>query len=136
MKKMILFFTTILTMMILSTVAFATEIAQVPEVEIFSKLAELILNWGAMGSLAKGMIIVTIAVQAIKQISDFKYKNLLVSILSVAYGIFQVMVNDVSFGSAFVTVLVSGGGAIVIYNAAKPFLKSIPFLKFLNLGSK
>lgn len=134
--KPFLVFTTLILTALFSLAALATGIAPVPEVDLFAKLAELVLNWGSLGSLAKGMIIVAILTQGMKQITDFKYKNLMVVIFSVAYGVLQMMVSDVSLSSAFVTVLVSGGGAVAIYNVAKPFLKSMPFLDFLKLGSK
>lgn len=117
-------------------VSFAQVLPPVPEVDLFEKIADLILNWKSMGTIAKGSVIVMVLTQIVKQVKDFKYKNVLVALLAIAYGVFEAMTGDVSVKSAIVTVMFSGGGAVFLYNALKPFLKSIPFLDFLNLGSK
>lgn len=130
-------FSLILTLMnVFVGVTFAQEIGTVPEVDIFEKVAELILNWESMGTIAKGSLIVMILTQVVKQISDFEYKNIVVAVLAIAYGVFEALVGDVSVGSAIVTVMFSGGGAVFLYNALKPILKKIPFFSFLNLGSE
>lgn len=118
--------------------SFANELPQIPEADLFAKLAELILNWGALSSMMKGSLIVIILTQVVKQLSDeFKYKNLLVAIFSVLYGVFQLLAGDVSSTlGAVVSVLFTSGGALLLYNALKPFLKNVKFLSFLDLGKR
>lgn len=130
--KFILF----ICMLLVTTMAFATGLAPVPEVDLFAKLSELLMSWSSLGSLSKGVLIILILTQIIKQMTDFEYKRLLVVILSVIYGVFQLMIGDTSFGSAVVITLISGGGAVALYVVCKPFLKSFSFLDFLKLGKK
>ena len=124
----------VLLVMIMPILGYAQGLAPLPEIDLFAKLAELLMSWGSLGSLAKGSIVILILVQIAKQMTDFKYKRLLVALFSVAYGVMQMMISEVSLSSAMIAVLISGGGAMVIYSAAQPFLKSIPFFDFLKLG--
>jgi hypothetical protein len=108
--------------------AFAVE-ASVPEINPLTALGELVLNYNGLSSMAKGILFVNILVQVVKQTSDFQHKRLLVVLFSVVYGVLEYMSAGGNFVSAFVAVLISGGGAMALYEVAKPLLKNISFLK-------
>jgi hypothetical protein len=108
--------------------AFAVE-ASVPEINPLTALGELVLNYNSLSSMAKGILFVNILVQVVKQASDFQHKRLLVVLFSVVYGVLEYMSAGGNFVSAFVAVLISGGGAMALYESAKPLLKNISFLK-------
>lgn len=116
---------------------FASEVVTIPEVDLFEKISELILNWGALSSIAKGSLVIMILAQAIKQYAkEFKYKKLLVAVLSIAYGVFSLLVDGTSVGASIAMVLISYGGAPMLYDALKPILKKIKFFDFLELGKR
>lgn len=119
-------------MLLMTGMAFAQSI-EIPEVNVLEKLGNLVLNWNAMSDLMKGSIIVMVIAQVIKQASHFKYKRFLVVILSVIYGVGQMVIGGEGLGGAIVSVLVSGGGAMAIYESLKPLLKNI---SFLQIGDK
>lgn len=115
---------------------FGQDIQPLPDVNIFEQIASLVMNWGAMGDLAKGSVIVMVLAQVVKQVKDFEYKNLVVAVLSVLYASIQVAISGSSISVAVTTALFSMGGAVLIYNALKPILLKIPALSFLKLGKK
>lgn len=125
MKFFILVFCMIFAAM---STALAVE-GSVPEINPLLALGELILNYNGLSSMAKGILFVNILVQVVKQASDFEHKRLLVVLFSVVYGVLEYMSAGGSFVSAFVAILVSGGGAMALYEVAKPLLKNISFLK-------
>jgi hypothetical protein len=106
----------------------------VPEVNPFETLAELISNWGSMSGLAKGMVFVLVTVQIVKQASDFQHKRLVVLLASIMYGIGQLVMAGQSVSASIIAVLVSGGGAMALYEFIKPALKKYKFFSFLELG--
>ena len=114
----------------------ATAFAQivVPEINVWEQISQLALNWGSMTTLAKGTLFVLIATQLVKQATDFEYKRVLVALLSIAYGVFQKLTGDMSLSAAVMSVLISMGGAMMLYEALKPFLREIPFFSFLKLS--
>lgn len=117
-------------------VAMAQSGVAVPDVNALEKLGELVLNWSTMSDLSKGVLFVLILVQVLKQSVDFPYKRLAVVFLSILYGAGQLILGGESALSATMAVLVSGGGAIALYEALKPILKKIPFLQKLKLGKE
>jgi len=125
----------IATLMMMATLAFAQSMG-VPDANPLQKLGELVLNWENLSSLMKGSLAVLILVQVIKQVTDFKYKRLLVTLLSIGYGVLQMLIGDANLSQAIIAVLISGGGASALYEVLKPFLRSIPLFDFLKLGDK
>lgn len=124
---------TLLVATVFTFAVFFTSIAlaqpTVPEINPLTAIGELIMNWGGMSDLAKGVLFVNIMVQVIKQAVDFQYKRTLVVVFSVIYGIAQMVMGGESAMGATVAVLVSGGGAMALYEVLKPLLKKIKFLK-------
>jgi hypothetical protein len=92
---------------------------EVPSVDPLFALIELIKNWRAVGPVAAGMTLVTILVQLAKLFPDFKYSRLAVTVLSVAYAGFFHVAAGLSVVNALVMALITGGGAIAIYEAFK-----------------
>ena len=109
--------------------------AIVPEINPLEKLGELITNWSAMSDLSKGVLFVAIVVQVLKQAVDFQYKRLAVVVLSLLYGVGQLVLGGESALAATVSVLISGGGAMLLYEALKPILKKFAIFSKLKLGN-
>jgi len=107
----------------------------VPEVNVLEQLGQLVIGWSALGAIAKASAFVLITVQVMKQAS-FKYKRIAVIVMSIVYGVLQLVIGGESPVAASMAVLVSGGGAVALYNALKPLLKKVKFLSFLDLGKE
>jgi hypothetical protein len=118
----------VVALALMTGMAFAQGI-EVPPINVLEELGKLVLNWNTLPDLMKGSVIVMILVQVVKQAKDFKYKRFLVVALSVLYGVGQMVLGGESLSAAIVAVLVSGGGAIALYEALKPLLKNVNFLK-------
>lgn len=115
----------------------ASEIIALPEVDVFEKIASLMANWSNLTPILKGSAIVVIVAQIIKQyVKGFKYKKILIAILSCLYGVFSLLVDGTSVGASIAIVLISYGGAPMLYDALKPFLKKYKFFDFLDLGKR
>lgn len=124
-----------ISLSLISFMAFGQAIEPLPEVNIFEQLGALVLSWASLSSLAKGSIAVLILTQVVKQVSDFEYKNVVVTLMSVIYAVIQMMIDGTTSTAAITMALFSMGGAVLIYNAIKPALLKIPFFSFLKLGS-
>lgn len=113
---------------LLPVVAYAVDVPIVtPEVEPFSALMSLIMQWKTIGPLAGGAMGIAIAVQLLKQfVGDaFQYKRLAVTALGVIYGVVLAMSKGMGAVEAIVTALLVSGGAVAIYEAVKPVLKKL-----------
>jgi len=124
----------LLTLIALSLLAFTGlaygQSMELPDVNVLEQLGVLVLSWKGMTGIAKGSIIILILVQIVKHLkADFKAKRLLITVLSIAYGAVQMIMNGASVSAALVGMLVAGGGAIAIYEAIKPLIKNVPFIK-------
>jgi hypothetical protein len=97
----------------------------VPVVDPLLALIELVKNWRAAGPVAAGMTLVTILVQVLKMFPDFKYNRIAVTVLSVAYAGFFHVAAGLSIVNALVMALITGGGAIAIYEAFKGLSKAL-----------
>lgn len=116
---------------------FANDILNPPEVDIFEQIATLATNWKMLTPVLKGSAIVVILTQIVKQyFKDFKYNKILVAVLSCVYGVFSLLVDGSSVGASIAMVLISYGGAPILYDALKPFLKKYKFFDFLKLGKR
>jgi hypothetical protein len=121
-----------LTALLLSVAAFAQ--IEVPEVNEWAKISEIIFNWKSLSPALKGSGIALVVTQLIKQAKDFESKRLVLAIVACFYAAFQAtMDGSVDLGKALTVVIVSYGGAQLIYEGLKPFLKKIKFLSFLKL---
>lgn len=95
----------------------------VPTVDPLFALIELIKNWKAAGPVAVGMTLVTILVQLLKLVPEFKYNRIAVTVLSVVYASLFHLAAGLSIVNALVMALITGGGAIAIYEAFKGLSK-------------
>lgn len=92
----------------------------VPEVDPLQELFELIKNWSAITPLGLAMLAVTISVSILKKfVPEFSYKRLAVVVLSVLYGGLGSYASGVGLFDAAIFALISGGGAVAIYEAWK-----------------
>lgn len=92
-----------------------------PEVDPAQLIIQLVTNWKSMGPIAIGMAFVVLSGQAIKSFvaEDFKYKRLLVLVLSLAYGALFSVSQGKGVLEALVITFVTGGGAVALYEALK-----------------
>lgn len=110
MKKLSLF------LMVVPVLAFADLV--IPDGDPFALLLNLFMNYKAMAPLAIGASLVVIVVQLLKKsIGDFPYKLAVVAVLSVVYSVLMSLAGGVSLVQALVAALITGGGAIAIYEA-------------------
>ncbi len=105
---------------LISTLAFAQGVPPVPDVDPLAKLVELLTHFQTMSPIAIGLAVVVIGTQALKKFfPNWPYNRLTVSVLSVLYGLGQALLGGASWTSAGVLVLITGGGAVAIYEAWK-----------------
>ena len=109
----------VFSILFLSICAFA-QIEPIPDVDPLAKLLELILNFKTMSPLAIGMVVIVIGTQLLKKLLPaWPYNRLTVAILSSLYGIVFAFSQGITWSNALVMVLITGGGAIAIYEAWK-----------------
>lgn len=98
----------------------------VPGVDPLAELMLLIRDWKAMSPLALTIGIVILTVQMIKSFAPgFKYTRLAVTICSVIYGVLLSVQQGMSWQNALVVVVITGGGAVAIYEAWKGLSKAL-----------
>lgn len=99
----------------------------VPEVDPLTAIVELVKNYKGMSPLAIGMALVVLLMQILKMFfkDSFKYKRLAVTILSVIYAGLLALTQGLGIGEMLVTVLLTGGGAVAIYEAIKGLKKLV-----------
>jgi hypothetical protein len=98
----------------------------IPDVDPLAQLLLLVANWKAMGPLALGMGLVVLSVQILKRFAaGFKYSRVAVTMLSVLYGVLLSVQSGMSFMNACLAVVITGGGAVAIYEAWKGISKSL-----------
>lgn len=106
-------------MVVMPLVALA-DVPVVPDGDPLTLLLNLIFTWKSAGPLALGMGIVVLATQVVKKLlPDFQHKRLVVTILSCAYGVVLGVSQGLGWLPTVVAVLVTGGGAVAIYEAFK-----------------
>jgi len=118
----------ILVTISLSAVAFSQGSpggVEVPPVDALYALIELLKNWKASAPVAIGMTLVTVAVQILKLFPSFKYSRIAVVVLSVSYAGFFHVAGGLSVFNAAIMALVTGGGAVAIYEAFKGLNASV-----------
>lgn len=105
--------------LLISILVFA-QAGQIPDGDPLKALVDLITNWQTMSPIAIGLAVVVIGTQALKKFApDWPYNRLTVSLLSVIYGVVTAVTGGASWTSAAVLVLITGGGAVAIYEALK-----------------
>lgn len=103
----------------LPVLAFA-DLPVVPDMDPVASVLALLSNWKSSAPLVLGMGIVSLAVQVLKKFApEFKYKRFLVTALSCAYGVILGVSQGMPPLSVILAVLVTGGGAVAIYEAFK-----------------
>lgn len=119
----------VLSFTLVSKICFAESI-EVPEGDPLATLLQLILNFKALGPVAIAALVVTFVVQGLKKFFPPASSNVsraIVTVLSVAYGIIQQVISGLSVLDSLVFVLLTMGGAVMIYEfAIKPFLPKSP----------
>ncbi len=94
----------------------------VPEGDITALLLKLATSYKTLGLFGILSIAIVLSVQAVKSwVSDeWKYKRLLTLIMSIIYSIISALViPGANVVSVIVTVFVSSGGAVALYEALK-----------------
>jgi len=107
--------------MLISIVARAAEFP-VPEGDVAAILLSLATNWKALGVMGIISALTLVSVQVIKKFvpEDFKWKRLIVLGVSIAYSILSgVLVPGSNVVSVIITVFLSSGGAVALYEALK-----------------
>lgn len=100
--------------------------AGVPEVDPIAALVDLIKNWKAITPIGLGIGVVTILVGAIRKFaSGFKYSRVAVAVLSAVYGILLAVTEGLGWGDGAIFALLTGGGAVAIYEAWKGTKKTV-----------
>ena len=111
------------SIMLITAVCFAVEL-EVPEGDPLAKLLELITNWKTLTPIAIGSGAVVVVQLLRKFLPTSNIRRALVVVLGVAWAVFQGLLNGMGALDMIVMVLLTSGGAVLIYEAAiKPFLK-------------
>lgn len=92
-----------------------------PDVDPVTQILSLIANWKTGGVIGAGMGIVVLLGQLAKQFlpEGFKFKRLLVVVLSCVYGVLASIVQGTPPLAAILVILVTSGGAMALYEALK-----------------
>jgi len=102
--------------------ALAADAFPVPEGDVAAILLNLASNYKTLGVVGSVSLAVLLSVQAIKAFvpENWKYKRLITLAASIVYSIISgVMVPGSSVVTVIVTVLLSSGGAIALYEGLK-----------------
>ena len=112
------------SIMLITAVCFAVEL-EVPEGDPLAKLLELITNWKTLTPIGIGSGAIVVVVQLLRKfLPTSNIRRALVVVLGVACAVFQGLLNGMGALDMIVMVLLTSGGAVLIYEAAiKPFLK-------------
>jgi len=127
MKKLIcsrisLMLAVVFTAMLFVTVAMAQATFPEPQGDITALLLKLATSYKTLGLFGILSVLIVLSVQAIKKfVSDtWKYKRLLTLFMSIVYSILSgLVVPGANAISVIVTVFVSSGGAIALYEALR-----------------
>lgn len=102
---------------------------------IFDAIVELVVNWKVLGSFGIASAILSILIMCLKaDFTDFLFKwstkghyvkILIIVILGQGAGIIAAISTGMKWQTAVFSGLITSGGAMVIYNAAKPLFKAI-----------
>lgn len=93
-----------------------------PQADIAPLLLQLATNYKTLGVMGILVILTLLSVQVIKQFvpEDFKWKRLIVLAVSIIYSILAgVMVPGSNVASVIVSVFITGGGAIALFECLK-----------------
>lgn len=92
----------------------------VPDGDPLQMLLNLVTNFKTLGPLGAGILFVTILTQVLKKyFPNFEYYRLAVTALAVIYSVLVSLTQGLSFVNALVMALITGGGAVALYEAAK-----------------
>ena len=121
MKFLMNWFGAVMLAVLLFPLRVLAEIAPVPDSDAVVLVMKLVAEWKVLGPVGIGIVLVMLAVQAIKALvpEDFKYKRLAVLLLAMIYmGLVSVSAGG-SVGAAVLGVLITSGGAMALYEALK-----------------
>lgn len=120
-KKVSLFLTLLFTaLFFISTVAMAQSNFPEPTGDITALLLKLATSYKTLGLFGILSILIILSVQAIKQwvAEDWKYKRLLTLGMSILYSVISgLVVEGSNVTTVVVTVFISSGGAMALYEA-------------------
>lgn len=122
MKKIVLFTMMALTMALMSFAVFAQASFPEPQGDITQLLLQIATNYKTLGLMGILSILIVLSVQGIKKFvsEEWKYKRLLTLVMSIIYSVLSGLVVDgANVVSVIVTVFVSSGGAIALYEALR-----------------
>ncbi len=94
----------------------------VPDADIAALLLQLAMNYKTLGVMGILIILTLLSVQLIKKMvpEDFKYKRLVVLLVSIAYSILSgVVIPGSNTASVILSVFISSGGAVALFEALK-----------------
>lgn len=122
MKKIVLFTMMALTMALMSFAVLAQASFPEPQGDITALLLEIAQNYKTLGLMGILSTLIVLSVQLIKRVvsEEWKYKRLLTLVLSIVYSVLSgLVVPGANAVSVIVTVFLSSGGAIALYEALK-----------------
>ena len=94
----------------------------VPEGDVAAILLSIATNWKALGVIGVISAVTLVSVQAIKKFvpDEFKWKRLIVLCVSIVYSILSgVLLPGSNVVSVIITVFLTSGGAMALYEALK-----------------
>lgn len=98
----------------------SAQLPEIPDVDTFQQAMTILKNWRTMSPVALGVAVVIFFTALLKKnIPGFKYKRLTVTVLAVAYGILVGAQAGLGWAETAVAALLTGGGAVAIYEAWK-----------------
>lgn len=110
--------------LVFMAIGFAQDVGSFPEPQgdITALLLEIATNYKTLGLMGILSILIVLSVQAVKKfVSDeWKYKRLLTLTMSIIYSVLSgLVIPGANAASVIVTVFVSSGGAIALYEALR-----------------
>ena len=109
---------------LITAICFAADL-EVPEGDPLAALLDLITNWKALSPIGLGSGIIVVVVQSLRKfLPSSNIRRAIVVVLGVVWAVLQGLLNGMGALDMIVMVLLTSGGAVLIYEAAiKPFLK-------------
>lgn len=117
MKKFLIF----VPMLLVTALVWAADL-EVPEGDPTQSLLALILSWKSLGGVGIASGLISVVVQSLRKfLPSSGVKKAVVVTLGVVYAVLQMVLGGGGIMDALVTVLLTSGGAVAIYEwAIKP----------------
>ena len=102
--------------------AFGFDVPELDYASLFSAVVALVVNVKTWGFILSGMALIVILMNVLnKFVPAFPLKPVIVVVLAVAYGVFQYVSQGQGVFEALFQTLVSGRGAMMIYDAIRAY---------------